>query len=117
MYINKIDELVDKIIDDFYNYAVLKTKDIGKIFAEVNFVKHQTEINKILVEYQKTIDEKEIYDMLENEDNVKTVINMIRRYIGFYFFLTIGFHYTGKKETFINNIIEFSKNQGSLVTK
>jgi hypothetical protein len=113
MYINKIDEIVDKVIDDFYNKIILKNKDITKILSEINFVKYQLDINKLLVEYQQTINDKELYAVLNNEDNVLVIINMIKRYVAYYLFLTIGFHYNGKKETYINNILEFSKNQPS----
>lgn len=113
MYINKIDELIAKIIDDFYNNVILKNKEFSKITSEVNFVKYQSQINKIMIDYRESINDKEISSILNNENNVLTVIEMIKRYLAYYLFLTIGFHYTGKRETFINNIIEFTKNQPS----
>ena len=39
MYIDKIDELVDKIIDDFYNRIFLDKKAM-KMFEEINFIKY-----------------------------------------------------------------------------
>ena len=112
MYINKIDELVDKIIDDFYN-NILKKKDFVKISKDHNFVKYQLNINNILADYIKTINKKEIKELLDTEDNVIKVIDIIKRYLAYYFFLIIGYFYEGKKETFINNIIEFTKNQST----
>ena len=41
MYINKIDELIDNIIDDFYN-KIIVNKGFSKILDETNFVKYQT---------------------------------------------------------------------------
>lgn len=111
MYINKIDTLIDNIIDDFYNYLFQKKTGFDKIANEVNFVKYQSEINKILEDYMNSINKKEINDTLQNTDNVITIIEIIKRYISYYLFLTIGSSYKGKRETYVNNIIEFSKNQ------
>ena len=44
MYISKIDDLIDKIIDDFYVAIILKDKNLAKILKEPNFVKYQKEI-------------------------------------------------------------------------
>ncbi len=111
MYINKIDKFIDNIIDDFYNYLYQKKTGFVKILNEVNFVKYQSEINKILEDYTKSINEKEISDIIQNTDNVVTITEIIKRYISYYLFLTIGSSYKGKRETYVNNIIEFSKNQ------
>ncbi len=48
MYINKIDELIDNIIDDFYNTVILKDKNFSKFLKEPNFVRFQPQINKML---------------------------------------------------------------------
>jgi hypothetical protein len=111
MYINKIDDLLDKVIDDFYNNVILKDKMIGDIIGEVNFVKFQKEINQILIDYTKTINISEIRELVKNEDTVQIIVNIIKRYISIYLFLTIGTFYKGKEDTFINNIVEFTKNQ------
>ena len=47
MYINKIDELLDKIIDDFYNNIIIRDTRTSKILGETNFVKYQKELNEI----------------------------------------------------------------------
>lgn len=110
MYINKIDEIVDKIIDDFYNKFIIK-KDASKFFDEVNFVKYQLDINKMFVEYIKNINMDEINDILKDKDNSLKLIEIIKKYIAYYIFLTYAFFYSSKIETFINNVVEFSKNQ------
>ncbi|AYV75748.1 MAG: hypothetical protein Terrestrivirus3_17 [Terrestrivirus sp.] len=113
MYINKIDDLLDKIIDDFYTNIVIKDKNkrLSKLLEEQNFVKYQKDINDILIDYVKTINVNEIRELVKNEDNVKTILNIIKRYITFYLFLTLGVFYTGKNDTYINNVVEFTKNQ------
>lgn len=111
MYINKIDDLLDKVIDDFYNNVIIKDKSLINIKDEVNFVKYQKEINKILYNYIKTINIDEIRELVKNEDTVQIILNIIKRYIAFYFFLTLGAFYKGKEDTFINNIVELTKYQ------
>nr|QBK88394.1 MAG: uncharacterized protein LCMiAC01_00580 [Mimivirus LCMiAC01] len=112
MYINKIDKLVDKIIDDFYNIVIIKNKDFKKISSDINFVKFQKKINDMLINYNKNIDVLEIEKLVTHPDNVITIKEMVKRYIAYYFFLFIGFLYPdNKNDTYINNIIEYSKNQ------
>jgi hypothetical protein len=113
MYINKIDELIDKIIDDFYGKIYVINKDFKDILQEPNFVKYQLKINTILDKYIKTLNNKEIREVVDSEDNVVHIIDIIKRYLAFYLFLVIGYHYKGKKETYINNVIEFSRNQST----
>ena len=113
MYINKLDEIVDKIIDDFFSDFVINQKTFGNILKEPNFVKYQIQINKIINDYISSIDMKELNSFIKNNENINTIIQMIKKYIAYYVFLTIGFHYQNKNETFINNVIEFSKNKSS----
>lgn len=101
MYITKIDEVLDKIIDDFYGQVILKNI---KMFDQINFVKNQLEINKLFQDFVKTIDIKEI-------DDESKIMEAIKKYIGYYLFMTYAYHYKGESNIFINNIIEFSKNQ------
>ncbi|QKF93984.1 hypothetical protein QKU48_gp0526 [Fadolivirus algeromassiliense] len=112
MYINKIDELVNNIIDDFYNTIITK-KDFKKFLTEVNFVKYQLEINKIFTTYFTNINKKEINAILNDDDNTAKLIEIIKKYIAYYMFMIFGFFYNGKQETYINNIVEFTKNQPS----
>ena len=55
MYINKVDELIDQIIEDFYTNVILGNKVFDKFKGELNFIKSQKDINDILVNYIKTI--------------------------------------------------------------
>ena len=110
MYINKIDDLIDRILDDFYNKMILK-KDASKYFNEINFVKYQMELNKILVDYANSINIAEINEIIKDEDNTKKIVELIKKYLAYYVFMTYCFFYSGKIEMFINNIVEYSKNQ------
>lgn len=111
MYINKIDDLIDKVIDDFYYSVILKHKDISKILKEQNFVKFQKEINSIMNDFINLINLSEIRELVKSSDAVYAISETLKRYVGFYIFLYIGFFYDGKDDNFINNIVEFSKNQ------
>lgn len=114
MYINKIEELLDKIINNFYFTVVKDNKELKQIFDEKNFVKFQKKLNHILTKFiNSEIKLDEIKDVIQNEDNVITVFNIITKYVCYYIFILIGLNYKGKRETYINNIVEFSKNQPS----
>lgn len=117
MYINKIDELIDNIMDDYFNAVVAKKKALEKFYKEVNFVKYQVEVNKILMNYGKTINVTELNKLITNADNIRTIVEILKRYIAYYTFLYIGYFYEKKEETYINNIIEFTKNQSSFKLK
>jgi hypothetical protein len=104
MYINKIDDLIDNVIDNFYVNIILKDKDLVKIFKEPNFVKYQSEINKLIKKYIETINLSELKEIVKSNEAIHTISEIIKRYIFSYFFLTIGFNYQSKTYTFINNI-------------
>lgn len=109
MYVNKIDEIINKILDDYYNFLITKLQNT--ILGESNFVKYQKDINNLMSTYNKSIDITEIKNIIKNDDNIYTINEMIKRYMAFYLFLYIGVFYKDKNSIFINNIIEFTKNQ------
>lgn len=111
MYINKIDELIDTLIDDFYSFLINKNKTFTLVTKEENFVKYQSEINDLFASFFKEIGRKDIRKIINNEDNIDKIVEIIKRYLGYYFFLFVGHFFKGRNETFINNIIEFGKNQ------
>ena len=116
MYINKIDELFDNILDDVYK--ILNTSSIFlKIANDISFTKHQKEINDILSAFIKTINKKEIKDIVNSDSNVNTVINVISRHISYYLFLTLGYDYKGSDNSYISNVIDFTKNQSKFELK
>lgn len=116
-YINKIDLLVDNILDVFYDDLFKNILFTDKILKDVNLVKYQKEINNILLDFTKTINFDEINEIVGNFDNAEIIMNILKKYVTYYLFLTMSFFYTGKKETFFNNIIEFTKNQPSFPFK
>jgi hypothetical protein len=117
MYINKVDELIDRIIDDFYAVVVLKNKKFDKVKEELNFIKSQRDINDFLLSYIKTIPTVEINEIVKKGDSYNAIFDTIQKYIVTYTFITIGFFYKGKPDIFINNVIEFTKNQSEYPLK
>ena len=111
MYINKIDDLIDKIIDDFNQTVILSDNRISKILKENNFVKYQSDINDILKNYIKNINLKELKDIFANNDIINKILEVIKKYVTLYFLLFIGFYYQSTDTLFANNIVEFTKNQ------
>jgi len=110
MYINKIDEIIDNIVNDFY-VGVISKKEFQKYLKEINFVKFQPELNKMTLGYMKDIKLDSIKEVIKDDDHVKKIVEIIKKYIGYYIFLTFAFGYSGSIDSFVNNIIEFTKNQ------
>lgn len=110
MYINKIDEILDTTIDDFYNKHIMDDKFM-KMLKDDNFVKNQLQINNILSKYTSELDNTLIKEIASNQQNIKTILDAITKYLAYYIFMTISIFYKGKRELFINNVLEFSKNQ------
>lgn len=109
MYLNKIDLLLDKITDDFYA-TINKTQQLNKLLAETNFVKFQKELTEFLKSYCDKINLSEIEELLKNSSIKIKIQETLKRYLCIYLFLYIGFFYTNSDSTFMNNIVEFTKN-------
>jgi len=111
MYINKIDELIDSILDKLYT-IILKDKFMQiNIKNEKNFIKFQKEINEMLTKYFKLINIDEIEKIITNKKNINGIVELLKGYIAYYTFFMIGYYSKGSQESYINNIIEFTKNQ------
>lgn len=110
MYINKIDNLIDGIINNFYNFTNEK-KVFEKFLEDENFVKFQNDILNYIKEFTLKINKKEIKNIVDSERYIDIIINIIKRYCAFYIYLGIAYNYTAGRDLFITNIIETSKNQ------
>jgi hypothetical protein len=106
MYFNNLEDLIDKMFDDFYQ-TLVKDKKFQKILTETNFVKNQKEINDIFTIYSKTIN----LDSYANFQIRNMILEIIKKYITIYLFLYIGFFYSKPESSYINNIVEITKNQ------
>lgn len=121
MFVDKIDKLIDNVILDFFNTFFKQNnkykKIISKIINEVNFVKYQKEINLLINNYIQKINKININKITISHEYIEIIKNILKKYIFNYFFLTIGYFYKAKQDTYINNLIEFSKNQSNFVIK
>jgi hypothetical protein len=117
MYINKIEEILDITINNFYT-DLIEDKLFRTIIKEKNFVKYHKQIDEFINKFiQNNIDVKEINEVINDEDNILTVINKIAKYLCYYFFIFLGLNYSGKLDTFTNNLVEISKNQPNFTLK
>lgn len=112
MYINKIDDLIDKIIDDFYATVILKDNRIPLLVKEINFVKYQSDINDILKKYISNLNLSEL-NIGSYKEITSKITDVIKKYITLYLFLYIGYYYNNGDNSYANNIVEFTKNQSS----
>ena len=112
MYINKIDDIIDQVIDSF-SEEIINNKLIKKIMKEQNFIKYQKEINEMWTSYVDSIPRNKIEDIVKKTDSINSIYNSIKKYIAIYTFLLIAYHYQYDAGVYLNNIVEFSKNQVS----
>ena len=110
MYINKIDELIDQTLDNFYLHFK-KSALFTNLKKEYNFVKYQNQINELIKNYLDKIDKSKIESIIPNKTNVVHIIEILKRYIAYYIYMTIAYFYENKKELYVTNIVECSKNQ------
>ena len=110
MFINKIDNFLDKILNDF-NEHLLNSNILTKISQDVNFVKYQNDILKTIKTFIDKINEKELNNIVTSKKHIEIMKNYITRYCAYYVYFGISYYYKGDKDLYITNIIESSKNQ------
>ena len=110
MYINKIDELIDNLLDNFHN-KLIKSDLFKQIKSEPNFVKYQSNINAFIKKYIDNIDKVPITALVPSPNNVANILNIITRYVAYYIYLTIAYYYQESRELYVTNVVECSKNQ------
>lgn len=113
-YINVIDSIIDNNLDNFFlNIINVVNTPFNNILNDMSFVKYQKQLTDILKDFTEKIDISELENILNSKENVKRIIEIITRYIAYYIFIFIAYHYKWSKDTYINNVIDFSKNQSS----
>ena len=109
MFINKIDELFYKILDNLFIF-ITKKNVFNKITKDPNFITYQDYILNIIKEFS----DSHVNDIKKLKLNNKLnnyILNIIKRYCAFYIYLGIGYYYKNGRDLYITNIIESSKNQ------
>jgi hypothetical protein len=108
MYINQVDEMIDGLLDKFYEY--LTKENAFKLLCEdTNFVKFQNNILSYIKKFLDTISKKDIISVIKNESYYESIMNIIKRYCAFYIYLGIAYYYDGGRDLYVTNIIESSK--------
>lgn len=113
MYVTQIDNFIDKILDDFYLEAMFNDEVIHNIINKksLNFVEYREKINKKIRDFMAKINVDSIKNLLNNQENLEKILDIIKRYIAYYYFLTIAYYYSGSIKDFRNNLIQYSKLQ------
>ena len=111
MYIDKLDNFFDKMIDDFYASVIIINKLLTKIIKEPNFVKYQADINEILKQYILSINQNDLNSISANYTVHQHIKEVIKKYTCMYIFIYIGLCLSTSDNLYINNIIEFTRNQ------
>lgn len=113
MYVNQIDSNIDEIIDQLFFNSLSKDQTYKALTtgSKINFVENREKINEFIDSFTKSIDQSQIKKIITDKNNIQRIINIIKRYVAYYYFLSIGFYYSGNIKDFRNNIIQYSKLQ------
>jgi hypothetical protein len=108
MHIDTIDTILYNVLDDFYTNIVAK-KTIDDIIHTVNFVEKQEKLMDIVTKYIKSIDFKDLRNIINDNQHINHILNIFHKFIYYYVFIVIGYFYENKIDTYKNNMIEISK--------
>lgn len=107
MYIDKIDELIDSILNDFYYKEIKNNSLLDKIKKDKIFNKYSEKINEMIYKYMEKNDKK-LDDMEMTKNNKQFIINIIYRYLAYYVYMWIS-NYNDNLDEYINNLMEITK--------
>lgn len=115
MYVNQIDNIIDKILDRLYLDGLRKDPTFQMIINEkkINFVEYREKINSFIQSFLESLDTTEIQRLINIKENLIKIMDIIKRYIAYYYFLSLAYHYQGTVREFRNNLIQYSKLQES----
>jgi hypothetical protein len=78
---------------------------------KINYVEYREQINDFIQKYIESIDILPLQEIVNSKLNVQKIMDMIKRYIMYYYLMTIAYYYTGDVKEFRNNLISYSKLQ------
>ncbi len=115
MYVNQIDNIIDQILDQLYLEGLTKDETFKSIIEgkKINFVEYREKINSFIKKFMESIDVIPIQKIINNKENLIRILDIIKRYIAYYYFLSIAYYYKGTIKEFRNNLIQYSKLQES----
>lgn len=109
-YINKIDILFDKLLNNFY-YYINSNNIFTKLVSDANYVKYQQDIINIIKNFIDDIKYDDLSDVIKTKTTYNQLIDILKTYCAYYIFLGLAYHYKESKDLFVTNLIEISKNQ------
>lgn len=110
-YINEVDNIITDLINDFHQNYLAKNELFDKLTKTDDFSDYHQQIVELLETYINRIDYSRVSQIISNAENLAQIVQIINRYIVYYFFLGLSFYYPGKIQTFRNNLITFSNLQ------
>ncbi len=113
MYVNQIDNIIDKILDKLYLEGLSNDPTFQLIIQEnkINFVEYRDKINQFIQNFMSSIDTNPIQQLINNKENLNRIMDIIKRYVAYYYFLSLAYYYTGTIKEYRNNLIQYSKLQ------
>lgn len=113
MYVNQIDNIIDQILDKLYLDGLKNDDTFNHIVNDgiINFVEYRESINNFIQSFMDSIDIAPIQKLINNKENLKQILDIIKRYIAYYYFLSLAYYYSGTIKDFRNNLIQYSKLQ------
>jgi hypothetical protein len=113
MYVNQIDNIIDNILDKLFLEGLSNDVTFKKLIEEkiINYVEYYEKINQFIQKFLDGIDTNEIQKLINNKENLIRIMDIIKRYIAYYYFLSLAFYYTGTLQNFRDNLIQYSKLQ------
>ena len=102
MFINKMDEYVDNIFNNFFKLLNNNKKYI-LLVKNKKLYKNHKDIDDICNNYIKSID-KDMKKMFNNKDNIENMTNLIKKYLYLYLYLDYGILYDDSK--FKNDLLK-----------
>lgn len=113
MYVNQIDNIIDKILDKLYLEGLSNDEIFQTIIKgnKINYVEYRDKINKFIQQFMESLDINVIRQLINNKENLIRILDIIKRYVAYYYFLSLAYYYTGSIKDFRNNLIQYSKLQ------
>ena len=113
MYVNQIDDIIDKLLDRLYLEGLSKDEAFKSIVdgKKINYVEYREKINNFIQKFMETVNVNSIQQLINNKENLDRIMNIIKRYIAYYYFLSIAYYYTSTLKDYRNNLIQYSKLQ------
>src|SRR5690625_3418062 len=103
MYVNKIDEFIDTTLDKF-NILLEQNLLFQDFKTNPNFADKRTEINTFIQNFMDNLDLSPVQDIAQSQEDIEYILDLVWKYVAYYYFLSLAFEYTAEFETYRNNI-------------